>query len=425
MKKQILSLAILIISTFQLKAQTWIIDSVKMDAGTINDVYYSLDNGMVKKENNKNWHLAFSMNTGDSASIWANHNTGNAFVKVYNIHKDKSQWATVTMADTNNATPCFNYDKLWSQGALNDIESPNLFNFGWGTYNPQTHQFVGDSIFIIKADSVVYKIMIDSLETGSMTYYFRLGNLFTNNDVSYSISKSPKYSNALFAHFEMNLGLDTLREPNKLDWDILFTKYNTLATQGQVTMPYNVVGVLGNNLASFAHAENVDVDTAYQNYGTYTNPWSKEISVIGYNWKTFAGGGYVIPDSNSYFIKTTTGSIYQMQFLNYVGASGTFTFRKRLIIPTLINDLSTVTQYSIFPNPTQNDVNIILDSKEKGDAILNLTDFAGRIVYTKNISLKQGLNAFILPTNSIANGQYILSLHGKQFKLSDKILIAK
>ncbi|MCC6448879.1 MAG: T9SS type A sorting domain-containing protein, partial [Chitinophagaceae bacterium] len=190
--------------------------------------------------------------------------------------------------------------------------------------------------------------------------------------------------------------------------------------------PYNVVGVLGNNLASFAQAQNVEVDSAYQNYGVYTNPWSKEISVIGYDWKTHIGGGvYAIPDSNTFFIKTTANSIYQMQFLNYVGSNGNFVFRKRLVIPTKVNDLSAVNQYAIFPNPTQGNLNVVLDIQEKANAILNVTDFSGRVVYSKNIQLQQGLNALLVPTQSIANGQYIVNIQGENIKMSEKVIVAK
>ena len=47
----------------------WVNDSVSMGTGSGNDVYYSMSTGTVKSENNKNWHLAFSMKAGDSSAI--------------------------------------------------------------------------------------------------------------------------------------------------------------------------------------------------------------------------------------------------------------------------------------------------------------------------------------------------------------------
>ncbi|HMT35304.1 MAG TPA: hypothetical protein PKC41_05575, partial [Chitinophagaceae bacterium] len=134
MKRKFLSILSLIGMSLSVNAQNaWVNDSVSMATGSGNDVFYSMANGTVKSENNMNWHLAFSMFAGDSSAIWANHNAGNAFVKVYNVHKDKSQWGSITLNDTLTATPCFNLDQKWSQGALNDIPSANPFNFGWGT----------------------------------------------------------------------------------------------------------------------------------------------------------------------------------------------------------------------------------------------------------------------------------------------------
>ena len=90
----------------------WSVDSVLMGAGSGNDVFYSLQNGTVKTEDSKNWHLAFVLGGApDSAAVWANHNGGANFVKVYNVHKDFSQWSSITLADPLTANVCFHNDK--------------------------------------------------------------------------------------------------------------------------------------------------------------------------------------------------------------------------------------------------------------------------------------------------------------------------
>lgn len=424
MRKRILSLLAIVGVAFSAHAQSWVSDSVAMGTGFVNDVFYGMTNNTVKAENNLNWHLAFSMNTGDSSSIWANHNTGNAYVKVYNIHKDKSQWGSVAVSDTLAADLCYNYDNEWSQGALNDIYSPNIFNFGWGTYEPVSHQIVGDSIFIIKTNNTMYKVMIDSLETVSMTYYFRVGDIVGNTTNSYTITKAGKFANTLFAHFNLVSGTDTLREPNKNDWDILFTRYNTLASQGGPAIPYNVVGVLGNNSALFTRAQNVHVDTAFVNYATYTNPWSKMISTIGYNWKSFNGAGYVIPDSNSYFIKDKNGAMFQLQFESYTTTGGVITFRKRVITPTQVGSVeSNFNQLAIFPNPAQDNINLVVDAKENTSSKISLMDITGKVVYSVQVEFNSGMNAFLLPTQNLLNGNYLLMIQGKNIQECSKITV--
>lgn len=407
----------------------WVNDSVSMGTASGTDVYYSMTTGTAKTENNVNWHLAFSMKAGDSSAIWANHNTGNAFVKVYNIHKDKSQWASVGLADTATGNLCFNMDQKWSQGALNDIPSANQFNFGWGTYDQVSHNLYGDSIFIVKANNIFYKVLIDSLQSTVMTYHFRVGDIVANTTATYTLAKGTKYANAIFAHFNLANGMDTLREPDIASWDIVFNRYNSLVSQGGPAQPYSVIGALGNRGITFGKAAMVHVDTANNNYSTYTNPWNTSISGIGYDWKVFTppGGPWVVPDSLSYFIKDLSGKIYQMQFTGYSGSgTGNIYFRKRIVTPTSVKDFnSIVNQYSVFPNPAQNSLNLMVDVKESNDAKIQLMDITGKIILTASIKVQTGINAFTLPTESVANGNYILFVSGKNILIKEKIVIGK
>ena len=43
------------LTAFAQTQSAYVTDSIKMDAGRINDVYYHSTNGQVKKESNKNW----------------------------------------------------------------------------------------------------------------------------------------------------------------------------------------------------------------------------------------------------------------------------------------------------------------------------------------------------------------------------------
>lgn len=433
MKKIILSLCTIMGLGICANAQNaWVQDSVTMGPGSANDVYYSLANGLVKTENNLNWHLGFSMNAGDSSSIWANHNNGNAFVKVYNIHKNASQWAGVSLADTTGATLCYNLDKEYSQGALNDIPSADPFNFGWGTYDMVSHNIYGDSIFIVNANNVFYKVLIDSLHTATMTYDFTVGDIVANTSNHYSLAKGTKYANSIFAYFDLATGTDSLREPSNGEWDIVFNRYNSLVALGPPptpATPYSVIGAFGNRGVTFGKAAMVHVDTAHNNVGTYTTPWNKIISTIGYDWKIFTppAGPWLIPDSLSYFIKDKNGLIFQMQFTDYSGSgTGNINFRKRQLYPTAVNDISSkIANYNIFPVPAQNELNIVLDAKEIANAQIQLIDFTGKSILKTTISIQQGMNAYTIPCSNVANGNYILSIIGKNISIKEKVNILK
>lgn len=431
MKRKILSIFALIGMSVGMNAQNaWINDSVSMGTGSANDIFYSMQNGTVKSENNMNWHLAFSMNAGDSSSIWANHNAGNAFVKVYNIHKDKTQWASVSLGDTLTGTPCFNMDQNWSQGALNDIPSANPFNFGWGTYDMLTHSVYGDSIFIVKANNVFYKVLIDSLQSIAMTYTYTVGDIVNNTTNTYTLAKGAKYANSIFGYVNLANGMDSLREPDIATWDIVFNRYNTMILMGPPpAVPYSVIGALGNRGITFGKALTVHVDTACNNYGTYTTPWATPISTIGYDWKSFTppAGPWAVPDSVSYFILDKSSHIWQMQFTGYSGSgTGNINFRKRIVTPTKVNDIASgVNQYSVFPNPAQNMLNVVIDAKDAKEAKVQVIDMTGKTVLSTSVSVQSGLNAYTIPVQHLANGNYILFVNGNNIQIKEKIVISK
>jgi len=406
----------------------WSNDSVSMGTSSANDVFYSMTSGTARVENNKNWHMAFTMNAGDSSGIWANHNTGNAFVKVYNIRKDPSQWNTVTLADTVNQN-LFNNDGGWHQGAFNNKPGVNPFDFGWGKYDVITHNILGDSLFIVKANGTFYKVWIKELISTTMSYTIQVGNMSTSVDTQFVISKQPNYANRLFAYVDLASSSDTNREPDNMNWDILFTRYTT-DFPGSGPMPNNaVLGVLSNRGVKVAKAYPAHVDTAFVNYANYISTWSPSISGVGYNWKTYdqPTNTWSVEDSTSYFIQDKAGNLWQLAFTSYSGsATGNINFNKRLVVPTAVSDVhSSVNYYSVYPVPAQQNLNIVLDSKESALASMALYDFTGKVIMTSNIALKAGLNAYTLPVQSIANGNYILTINGKSINISEKISIAK
>lgn len=411
-------------------SQAWTWDSVAMGPGYANDIYYSMNNNQIKSEDNKNWHLAFSLSIGDSAAVWANHNGGNNYVKVYNVHKDKSQWASVALGDTAAANLCFNHDMAWFEGAFNDIPSADPFNYGWGTYDAVSHNIVGDSVFIVKANNVFYKVIIDSLNSMAMNWHFRV-NDFNGADSVYMVSKQPNFTNRLFAYFNLGTGTDTNREPDIATWDLLFTRYNSLVSLGGPPQPYSVVGALGNKGIKFAQALQVHVDTAYNHYADYAVPdWSRVISSVGYGWKTFdqPNNVWIVPDSISYFVLDKANDVWQLQFTAFGGgADGKIVFRKRKIANlTSVNDVTNeINGYSIYPVPAQQQLNVLLDSKVGAEAVITLNDIQGRVLMNRNLKLNTGLNAIQLNTGHLPSGNYILNVNGQQIRLQEKVSILR
>ncbi|MBU3675929.1 MAG: T9SS type A sorting domain-containing protein [Chitinophagaceae bacterium] len=427
MRKMLLALALGLGFNSTVKAQNWVIDSVNMGSGCTTDVFYSLSNSTIKNENNRNWHLAFSMSAADSSAIWANHSTSNNWVKVFNIHKDTTQWANISLADTVGADLCFNNDNGWFSGALNNKPGTNPFDFGWGKYNPVSHNIEGDSIFIVRTPQGYFKLWIKDLVSTQMVYTFRVGHLTNNTDTVYTVSKQPNYTDRIFAYVDLSNGKDTNREPAITTWDFLFTRYTTNAI-GRGQMPNNnVIGVLTNKTVKVAQAIPVHVDTAYAQYANFIATWTPGLAGIGYSWKTFDlnNNAWLTPDSNSYFIQDRAGNLWQLQFTGFSGsATGKVNFRKRMVVPTSINDInSAIDTYAFCPNPANEATRLVLTAKENTQASLRVVDMQGRCVATSSLSINNGLNAFSIPTQYLAGGLYTIVVQGNGITIKEKIQV--
>lgn len=411
--------------------QAWVTDSVSIGASA-QDEFYSLQYGSQRIENSKNWNIGFTLSPiGDSAGVWANHQIGNGYTKVYNINKDSAQWSTVTLADTATATLCFNNDQGWYQGAFNDIPNADPFHFGWGQYDAVSHNIIGNKIFIVRANNVFYKFIIEKLQaaTAPVTWTFSYENLSTPAAaVQKSIVKSPKYDNSLMAYFDLATEADTSREPAIANWDFMINRYTTNAVGSGQGSNNNVVGVLTNKGVWVTKAKPVHVDSAYNNYTNYTTTMSKVISVIGWDWKSLATLTppflYDVPDSTSYFIKDKGGEYWQMQPLAY--NAGKMTFRKRMLFPVSVTDVnSNINNMSVYPNPASQNMNVVLETKNASNAQLFITDITGKTIQSSSINLTSGLNALNIPCNNLPIGNYILSIKGNNMNVNEKITISK
>jgi hypothetical protein len=430
MKKIFLSMISMLTMGIATQAQqAWMIDSVSIGASA-QDEYYSFKNGSQRIENSKNWHLGFTLSPiGDSAGVWANHQNGNAYTKVFNIHKDSTQWNSITLADTAAANLCFNNDQGWYQGAFNDVPSNDAFNFGWGQYDVVSHNIVGDSVFIVRANGVYYKLIIEKLQAApTVTWTFSYENLSSPAAaVQKTIVKSPKYDNNLFAYFNFATEADTNREPAITDWDFIINRYTTNSVGSGQGTNNNIVGVLTNKGVLVTKAKPVDVDTAYNNFATYTASMSKVISVIGWDWKTLASIqpiSYDVPDSTSYFIKDKGGDLWQMQPLAY--NAGKMVFRKRMLFPLAITNVNAnIEAMSVYPNPAQQNMHLLLEVINASKAQVMITDFTGKIVSSSSTQLNIGLNALHIPCNHLPNGNYVLSIKGENMNINEKVTISK
>lgn len=418
--KQILLSASILLMALASKAQ-WVYDTVDLGPNLTQDVYYSMANGAVKAVDNKNWILGLSTKAM-TAGIFVNHVAG---VRAFNTHKDSSNWATITLADTAAAPALNNPDTSWTFGALNTNKGSNVFDFGWGNYDFASKNVFGDSIYIIAAGANYYKLHVIKM-SGVNDYTIKVGGVGSPvPTVTYTFNKSPKYdsSNLIYVSAGMAGLKDTTREPNNSTWDLVFANYN--AYQPTVNPPayYLSAGALSNSGVEVAQITGFSKDAAAANYNQ--SMLKKEINEIGFDWKTFTGTTFVVDTNNSYVVKAHDGGLYQIAFTYYSGkATGKIAFATQPLNGALaVNDItSNAIAYGVYPNPTKSATLFTLESKTTQNAQLVITDINGKMISKNEIAIRSGLNAYNLPTENIANGTYLISVKSDNININTTLI---
>jgi hypothetical protein len=76
----------------------------------------------------------------------------------------------------------------------------------------------------------------------------------------------------------------------------------------------------------------------------------------------------------------------------------------------------------VFPNPTANGWTVRITTEKEEAIKLQLSDMAGKVVYSDNKTLSKGVSTFNINTNNLVSGNYALQIIGKTIQ-SSKILI--
>lgn len=309
-------------------------NDVSVGASYANEVFYNLDNGIVKSSPRDNWDIAFHTNIFSSTIL----TNGGEGVKLYAYPHDTTAWGMA--ADTVGLSTwpvLYNSDTTWTLGAFerNALGHPD---YGWGRYSDLSHDLIGDSLFVIQLANGSYKMLWIVRKYSTLNkYVLKFANIDGTGSQTATIDCSP-YTDENFIYFSIANNEIVEREPASADWDIVFTKYIQMVPFGPGTyLPYPVVGVLSNTMRistmgtvtvnGVQTAKLTGVNTSTSNYSAAT--FKTDISNIGYDWKVFnnATNQYSIADSVVYFVKRPDNSVYKIVFNDFGGsATGDITF---------------------------------------------------------------------------------------------------
>ena len=73
---------------------------------------------------------------------------------------------------------------------------------------------------------------------------------------------------------------------------------------------------------------------------------------------------------------------------------------------------------SVYPNPAIDNVSLQINTNGNNKAVVTITDFAGRVVLQKNVTVNNGL--VNINTENISNGTYLI-----QAKINNEIVSGK
>lgn len=417
MKKLLYSIVLLFsisLISQQIKAQVY--DVLSMGPGYALDEYYSLENGTVKTIIRTDWDISF-FTDASSSGISIN---GGAGVVLYTYpHNDTSAWANIDTSGMSTWPEMVNSEKSWEEGAFVQNATGHPDDYGWGVYDSITQNLIGDSMFIIKLVNETYmKLWIVKKQSTANIYTFRFANLNGSGEQTIDLDCSPYVDkNFIYYSLETNTILD--RDPPSDSWDLIFTKYNATLPNGLL---FIVTGILTNK--GIGTIRMADVDPLIEDWGTLT--FQDSLSNIGFNWKYFDLGmmQYFIVDSLVYFVQNFTGDNYKLVFDGFDGMStGNAYITKKLITNTGFEDLVTLNDINVFPNPASDNISIKINMSIDESAKAQVIDMLGQVVYSAKLNNTD--NLLKISTRTWNSGLYFVSIQSGDQIITKKVLVER
>jgi hypothetical protein len=390
-------------------------DSIVMGPGYADDIYYSFEDGIVATVSRTNWDIGFRTSLW-TATIITN---GAAGVNLYTYPKsDTSGWNTVDTSGMAGWIVLYDDENDWETGAFNINQSGHP-DYGWGKYNPITHDVVGDSLYILKTiDGSFKKIWIQRKNSSANTYYIRHAGLDGSNDHVAELNINP-YTDKNFVYYDFATEAFIDRDTDTATWDLLFTKYMAIQENGT---PYPVVGVL-NNIGVPASAF-YKITPDFIDYMSL--PFDSTKSPVGWEWKTFDMGTFTwtVDDSAAFFVRSQEDNVYKLVFKKFEGSStGKIIFEKELMSSAGIIDRESAGEALVYPNPVKEHLTVDFGNEITGTADVAIFDISGRQVYSSRVELHDHLLSLQMAEINTANGLHLVKVMTADGLYSSKFMV--
>lgn len=383
-----------------------ILQEISMKPGYSDQVYVSLEKGAVKSVALAEWDLGFEIK-GRTSSIIVNEGKG---WELYYVPGSTQESFSLPLDEGDIAQweRVINSPLSWSSGAFNRNMDANLGTYGWGEYDPSTHAVKGNAVYVMKlVGTMTKKIMITALVGGK--YMFKYANLDGTEEKSGEVAKSD-FDGRNFGYYSFTTGDVVDHEPDDNQWDMVFGKYVDYAQDPSGNeVPYSVTGIRTNGSVTVAKVPNGAASNSMPDISAF----STNINTIGYNWKSFTGGAWILDTTTAYYVKNQNNKIYKIVFKSFGGnATGTTTFMQQDVTATSLanNDISENQSVVIFPSILQSGNSFSLQLQSKKDVVsVSIIDYTGKTLFSTILTSVDTLHTITLP--SLPIGQYGVMIH--------------
>lgn len=287
------------------------IATVELTSKYINQVYFNFEKGMAMKSNLYDvWDLAFQCH-GDDFYVLLN---GAKFMEAANM----GPVDFVTLTSQDNAS--FKYD------------STNLvfeeFAIGkWWSEADKDFALSKNDVYIVNRGRDVnnrrqgtYKVQFLGFEDGH--YHVRFAELQSTTFKEIKVPRKQQYNFIMLSLAGDGEVLEL--EPEKDDWDIVYTKYIAFLPFEGGLLPYSVTGILINHTHVVAARDSTNdfknITFAMVDDYSFTN----QPDIIGHDWKWFdlASETYMARPEKIFLIRDAKGFYWKFHIIEYYNATG-------------------------------------------------------------------------------------------------------
>jgi hypothetical protein len=413
MKKTLQFLLSMFLSISFLQAQE-ITVNMSMGSDYTNQLFYKLSTETETSFAANLWDIAMLRTSSMAFSLRVNEGIG---ITVFEVSNTPSDWATIDVKNEASWTQLYNSDISWGKGAFDQGSA----TYGWGEYNSQTHHVEGTIIFVLKYSDGTYRKFINEDFYGGYTFkYSTWDGSSWSADQTVTIPNSNNPNNT-FNYYSLQNDEEVVAEPETINWDLKFTKYYTEVAPN---MKYLVTGVLHSNAIEIAENDEPDGMSAAPSLN-----YSAEINTIGYDWKSFTGGSYLVDSDKAFYVKYSDGSIYRLYFTAFSGGnSGDLSFNFENVTEALgVEKVREGVTFGVYPNPVKRDkkINIIFDVQtvSLNDNSIEIYNLVGQRVLRTKITNTKGFHEKEIDLSSLNSGIYLLRFNSGKYQKLKKIII--